>query len=94
MKKKLMPFAPISEYFKAQKQCAGDGAALTMPVLIVQGSDDSIVATDAVHAFYRSLTVDDKACLIYPGMYHEVLNEVDRLSVYRDIVGWLEQHML
>ena len=30
---------------------------------------------------------------LYPGMRHEILNEIDHGSVYRDIAAWLEQRM-
>ncbi len=28
---------------------------------------------------------------LYPGMRHEIMNEVDKKSVYKDIINWIEE---
>jgi alpha-beta hydrolase superfamily lysophospholipase len=34
----------------------------------------------------------DKTLNLYEGGYHELLNDLDRDQVIRDLVNWLDQH--
>ena len=35
----------------------------------------------------------DAELKLYPGLRHEILNEADRETVYRDILDWLESRL-
>lgn len=68
-----------------------------LPVFIAGGSDDPVgrygrCLTD----LFKRMTdagSEDAELHIYPGMRHEILNEVDKQEVYDDILDWLEEHM-
>lgn len=80
----------IREYFRnAHQSFTEDGATISCPFLLLQGGDDSVVCPKAVKDFYDTVIFDNKKLIIYPGMYHEVLNETDRARVYEDILEWI-----
>ena len=65
-----------------------------LPVLLIAGEDDPVgdygagvrrVAERLIEAELR-----DVSCRLYPGCRHEVLNELNRSEVYRDVCRWLQ----
>ncbi len=41
----------------------------------------------------REAGVQSVRLKLYPGMRHEVLNEIGKEEVYQDVLGWLEEHI-
>lgn len=63
------------------------------PCLILHGGDDQIVIPKASEFMYENISSADKEIKIYDKFYHEILNEVDKETVFKDIKTWLEQHI-
>ena len=67
-----------------------------LPVLFVSGEEDPVgdfgKGVEKAKAGLESRGLRPEVRL-YPGMRHEILNEVDHETVYRDIAAWLEQRM-
>lgn len=63
------------------------------PVLILHGGEDGVFAAATSEAFFHEVAAEDKTLHIYPGLYHELLNEVTRAEVYADIFHWLEARL-
>lgn len=59
------------------------------PLLFMAAGDDRLVDTDRSLRFARSLTAPDLTVKVYPGHYHELLNELDRASIHREIRDWI-----
>jgi len=85
-------FQFIKEYFRAEKKAFKSADKVYYPLLIVQGGDDDIVDVHKVREYYDRLTIEDKTLIVYPEMFHEVLNEVNRRRVFTDILSWIEHH--
>lgn len=66
-------------------------SAVTVPLLMLQGDQDGAVDPQATRAFYEAAGSQDKTLKIYPGLYHEVMNETEREQVLGDILAWLEK---
>ena len=64
---------------------------LHVPFLLVHGRDDLIVDPIGSQRFFARATVPERAFCLYPGMYHEIFNEVDQEKVFRDVESWLTQ---
>ena len=64
------------------------------PVLIVQAGEDKVVLKDRTIQFFNELSSQDKEMEIYPGFYHEVLNEIDRSTVYSRAGRWILKHII
>lgn len=84
----------ITEYFKGEKAAYAAAHELAIPILILQGAADTVIDVAKVKDFYHALTEPDKTLIVYPEMYHEVLNELERERVYSDVLGWLMMRVL
>ena len=63
-----------------------------LPVLVVSGELDPVggkAAVEQVSAGYKTLGLADVEAKIYTGDRHEILNEDDRETVYRDLAAWI-----
>jgi len=62
------------------------------PVLVQSGSEDKAML--GTEKFNDLLTVEDKTVKIYPGLFHEVYNEIenDRKLVLSNLGEWLDNH--
>ena len=63
--------------------------ALTKPVLVVHGSEDSLVPAKGSQRLVECLASEDVHLKIYPGLYHEVFNEPEGGRVLDDVVAWI-----
>lgn len=68
-----------------------------LPVFFVSGSDDPVGEfSKGVHRAAKSfhnVGMTDVSLKLYPGGRHEILNEKNRQTVYRDLAEWME-HIL
>lgn len=62
---------------------------ITVPTLILHGSEDPIADPNAARELHERLGSADKTLRFYDGMRHETLREVGREEVMRDLIGWL-----
>lgn len=67
-------------------------ATLRVPLLVMQGSEDGIVARDSARFVYDRAGSPDKTIDIYPGLWHEIFNEPERDRVIGDLLEWLDAH--
>jgi acylglycerol lipase len=63
------------------------------PCLILHGRDDKIVPCLNSSNFYKKISSTDKKLRIYDGLYHEILNEVCRDDILKDICQWLDDRV-
>ena len=66
--------------------------SITLPLLILQGSDDRLVNQAGARILYEKAGSKDKTLKIYDGFYHEVHNEPGNAKVFADIEAWLASH--
>ena len=68
-----------------------------LPVFFIAGSMDPVgnygEGVKRVFARLKENGMSDVACQIYPNDRHEVLNELDRDQVYKDVRTWLEERI-
>ena len=69
-----------------------------LPVLLVAGQQDPVGDFGKGVQRARDLLVragaDDVTMTLYEGMRHEILNEPDRLRVWADVLGWIDNRCL
>ena len=64
----------------------------TVRVLMQCAGEDEIASTKAAEEYFRSkLVCENKKIIVYPGLYHEIYNEVSKDQVFRDLKNWLAQ---
>ncbi len=61
------------------------------PCLIFHGDADRITSCAASEDFFSNLASSDKEIKIYPGLFHETLNELGKEKVFQDVVQWLKK---
>lgn len=68
----------------------------TMPLLVVSGDADPVgnlgEGTKAAAEAFKKSGIEDVTLKLYRGDRHEILNELDREQVYKDIYQWFEAH--
>ena len=66
-----------------------------LPLLIVSGANDPVghFGKDPVRVAetYRKAGIRDVICKLYPEDRHEILNELDRETVDKDIIAWINE---
>ncbi|MCS6835590.1 MAG: lysophospholipase [Anaerolineae bacterium] len=65
---------------------------LRLPLLIMHGADDKLTPPSGSQAVYDRVGSEDKTLRIWPGMRHELINEVDRQAVIQAMRDWLMKH--
>ncbi|MGY6501176.1 MAG: alpha/beta fold hydrolase [Acidimicrobiales bacterium] len=72
---------------------AAPGVVPTVPILVLNGSDDPIGGDDGGRALadhYVALGVEDVSFVSYDGARHELFNETNRHEVVADLLDWLD----
>ena len=82
-----------AELIKAVQRVNDEAATITLPLLIVQGSEDKLVNPAGAKLLYDTVSSVDKMLKVYEGFYHEVFNEPEREQVLGDVEAWLEQRL-
>lgn len=80
------------EVIKSMEETRSLAAQLKLPLLILHGTEDTIVLPNGSLAFYSQVGSSDKERLTYEGAYHNLFLEPNREDVFADIVRWIEKH--
>jgi lysophospholipase len=64
-------------------------AAITVPTLIMYGTDDGLCPPQGSVMLSERIGSPDKTLKAYRGLYHEILNEPEREQVLDDLCSWL-----
>jgi acylglycerol lipase len=83
----------FTETGAAQVRCRDEARAITLPVLVYAGDADAIADPDATRAVYDRIASTDKTLTMYPGGYHELMNDTCRDEVLKALGEWLEAHL-
>ena len=81
-----------SELLKAMQRVHAGAKQITLPLLILQGTNDAIVHPEGAQEFYDEVGSVDKTLKLYDGLYHEVFNEPEKEQVLDDLKKWLAAH--
>lgn len=75
----------------AQREVLERAGEITIPALFLLGDADPIAAFERSRTVFRLLGSPDKTLRVYEGYRHEVLNEIGRERVMRDLLAWLDE---
>jgi len=59
------------------------------PALIMHGAKDGLVSEKDSRDFFGEISSDDKGLLIFPNLFHEILNEPVRDDVIAHVIKWI-----
>lgn len=64
-----------------------------LPVFLIAGCEDPVgdygKAVDLVYHSYQKIGMQKASCKLYEKMRHEILNELEKETVYQDVYEWL-----
>ena len=81
----------LAELFRAMQSAEEGARRITIPLLIMHGADDQMTAPSGSRTLHESAASSDKTLKIYPGLYHEIFNEPERLEVMTELGDWLDR---
>jgi alpha-beta hydrolase superfamily lysophospholipase len=68
-------------------------AELSVPLLLLHGSDDRMVPPDGSREFFTKVRHADREFREYPGAYHGLFADTGFDQVLSDVGAWLESHL-
>ena len=66
---------------------------LSVPLGVLHGTDDQICPLAGSVMVHDAVSSADKTPRRYPGLYHEVFNELEREQILTDLTFWLAAHL-
>ena len=78
---------------RAMHQLENRLSSIRLPLLVLHGGEDRMVDPESSRIVFTRAASADKTLKIYPGLYHEILNEPEHLKVLEDIESWLEKQV-
>lgn len=79
----------VQQLFHSIDMVAQRRGDITLPLLVLHGDADSLTAPSGSEEFCAGVDSDDLQLKLYPGLYHEIFNEPERLQVLADLEQWL-----
>jgi alpha-beta hydrolase superfamily lysophospholipase len=87
------PARLATESLKAMLRVTAEADKISLPFIVLQGSEDKLVDPGGAQMLYVGASSTDKTIMIYHGLYHEVFNEPERDRVLKDVETWLAAHV-
>ena len=86
------PSKTMEQLVKADERLEKEFPNITLPVLILHGTNDKATKPSGSQFFYDNATSTDKTLKFYDGHYHDLLNDLDKEIVMGDILEWVQKH--
>lgn len=66
---------------------------LTVPFLVLHGTDDSVTDPGASQKLYNEASSTDKNIVLYEGLLHDLLFEHEKEEIMDNIIAWLNSRV-
>ncbi|MFT5483639.1 MAG: alpha-beta hydrolase superfamily lysophospholipase [Halieaceae bacterium] len=83
----------INELFKYMTRIQSRAAEITLPLLLLHGSEDTMAAPSGSVFLDESTASSDKTLHVYPGLYHEIFNEPEREEIFSEVLDWMDARL-
>jgi len=77
-----------TELINTQQKLPDQLARITLPILIMYGSEDRLCNPEGSNMLYEKVNSKDKTLNVYDGLYHEIFNEPEHEKVMSDMEAW------
>lgn len=85
----VQPAITVAALVRADERLHDEFPLITLPVLIMHGTDDKATVCRGSQFFYDTAGSKDKTLKLYEGHYHDLLNDVGKEQVMADILAWI-----
>ena len=92
-KDEAQPAITVAALVRADERLEREFPLMTLPLLIMHGTDDRATVCRGSQFFYDTAGSKDKTLKLYEGHYHDLLNDLGKEQVMADIRGWIEAHL-
>mgnify|MGYP005836440075 FL=1 len=84
-----------AEFTATEEECLRRASELDMPLLVIHGKADAIVDYRGSEKVYAEARSKDKTLHLFPGLYHETMNETpsERAKVLDVVAKWIVSHL-
>jgi len=84
------PAVTVAALVRADERLRQEFPRLTLPVLIMHGTDDKATVCHGSEFFHQTAGSRDKTLKLYEGHYHDLLNDIGKEQVLDDIRLWID----
>ena len=85
------PAITVAALVRADERLREEFPLITLPILIMHGTDDKATVCHGSEFFYKTAGSKDKTLKLYEGHYHDLLNDFGKETVIADITAWIEK---
>ena len=90
----VQPTETLAAMLRGDERLKNGGfGTITIPVLILHGTEDKVTKPSGSQEFYEQAGAADKTLKLYEGHYHDLLNDIDKEIVMADIQQWIDAHI-
>jgi len=89
----VQPAITVAALVRADERLREEFPRITMPLLIMHGTDDRATVCRGSEFFYETAGSSDKTLKLYEGHYHDLLNDVGKEGVMADIATWIDARL-
>jgi acylglycerol lipase len=93
IKGESQPAQTAAAMLRASERLKKEFPLITLPVLILHGTEDKATKPSGSQHFYEQAGSRDKTLKLYEGHYHDLLNDLDKEVVMADIQNWLDERI-
>lgn len=86
----VQPTHTVAEMVRADERLKKEFPLITLPVLILHGTEDKVTRPGGSQIFYDNAGSTDKTLKLYEGHVHDLLNDIDKEVVMADIQSWID----
>jgi alpha-beta hydrolase superfamily lysophospholipase len=87
------PTETLASMVRADELLEKGFANMTLPVLILHGTEDKATKPSGSQQFFDTVGSIDKTLKFYEGGYHDLLNDTDRDEVMADVSAWVDRQL-
>jgi acylglycerol lipase len=89
----IQPAITVAALVRADERLREEFPRITLPVLIMHGTDDKATVCQGSQFFHDTTGSKDKTLKLYKDHYHDLLNDVGKEQVMADILAWIDKRI-
>lgn len=93
IKGESQPAQTAAVMVRADERLRKEFSQITLPVLIIHGTEDKATKPSGSRHFYEQAGSSDKTLKLYEGHFHDLLNDIDKEIVMADIQNWINERI-
>jgi alpha-beta hydrolase superfamily lysophospholipase len=91
--REVQPAITVAALVRADERLREEFPLITLPILIMHGTDDKATVCHGSQFFYQTVGSTDKKLKLYEGHYHDLLNDIGKEGVIADMKAWIGAHV-